>query len=546
MRGLVAFIVALCLATDGIYAGNANLHLTKRPVVDVYKSFIQNLRQQFGSKTHKLYGIPVLQHSLSNSDRFYFVDTGNVAGDTITLAVDAEDMSVVAYLAGDDDSYFFANAPQLAFDILFSNTHKTILSFNNTFQSIEIAANTTRQVTPLGLQSTNSAISNLFHYNPHLAPVSFLIIFQMIFEAAKFKFIEQAVVNSIINGESFTPNLAIVSLEDNWSELSLQIQASSSLQGLFGSSVMLYNSRNEVIEVDSIYYPIILPNLALQLYHCNTQDYIQMPGVVRPDNSRCYVEERTTWISGRDGLCADVAHALSDDHSRVILFPCGEQVNQQWTFHSDHTIRSLGKCLIPSKSISGNPLAVIYNCSKITKEDATWEVSISGTIMNSAYDLVLTSNNASKSSNLTMENNIYGGSQGWRVGNYVDPIITSIIGVKQMCLEAKDENTNIWLEECVKNKNEQSWAVYSDGSIRVSNNPSLCVTASSIESNQVIVILRCNGLASQRWVFKVDGTISPAKNESLAMDVAQNNVDLKRIVLYPRHGLVSQQWTVFY
>lgn len=115
-----------------------------------------------------------------------------------------------------------------------------------------------------------------------------------------------------------------------------------------------------------------------------------------------------------------------------------------------------------------------------------------------------------------------------------------------MCLEAKDENTNIWLEECVKNKNEQSWAVYSDGSIRVSNNPSLCVTASSIESNQVIVILRCNGLASQRWVFKVDGTISPAKNESLAMDVAQNNVDLKRIVLYPRHGLVSQQWTVFY
>ncbi|XP_038884532.1 seed lectin-like [Benincasa hispida] len=528
MRVLVALIIALCIAIDGITAA-------KTPISDRYKTYIQNVRQKFASQTHKqLYGIPMLQHSLSNSDRFLLIDTANVAGDTITLAVDAQDMSVVAYLAGDNDSYFFSNAPLFTFDILFPNTHQTLLSYDNTFESIENAANTTRQAIPLGLNPSNSAISNLFHYRPDLAAVSFLVVFQMIFEAAKFKFIEQTIVNCIKNGESFTPNLAIVSLEDNWSQLSLQIQSSTSLQGLFGSSVMLHNSKNEAIEVDSIYFPIILNNLALQLYHCNTQDYIKLPSLV--ENSRCYVEEHTTRISGRDGLCADVA-----DGSHVISFPCRQQANQQWTFYSDRTIRSLGKCLIPSKS-SSNPLAVIYDCSKVSQQDATWEVSLSGTIMNTYNDSVLTSNNGST---LTMEDNAYDGNQGWRVGNFVDPIVTSIIGVKEMCLEATEGNTNIWLEECVKDKIEQSWTLYSDGSIRVNNNHSLCVTA-SIHSRQRIVILNCNGLATQRWVFKADGTISTPKDDGLVMDVAQNDVDLKRIVLYPRHGGVNQQWVVFY
>ncbi|KGN51070.1 seed lectin [Cucumis sativus] len=534
MRVLLAFIVTLSIATNA---------LSKRPVVDVYQSYIQTIRQKFGSKTHKLYGIPVLHHSLSNSDRFHLIDAGNEPGDTITFAVDAQDMSVVAYLAGDNDSYFFSNAPKFAFDILFPKTNQNLLNFDNSFKSIEIAANTTREATPLGLKPSNAAIANLFHYDPVLAPVSFLIVFQMVFESAKFKFIEQRIVNSITNGEAFTPDLAMLSLEDNWSELSLEIQASNSLQGLFGSSVTLYNSKNEAVEVDSIYYPLILSNLALQLYHCNIQDYIKMPTATVADhqNPRCYVKERTVRISGQDGLCADVAR----DGSHVISSPCGQQANQQWTFHRDHTIRSSDKCLIPNKS-KANPLAVIQNCNKVSQEDATWDVSISGTIMNPAYDLVLTSKNGINDNSLSMKKNKYCGNQGWRVGNYVEPIIASIIGVKQMCLEATEENTNIWLEECVKNKIEQSWAVFSDGSIRVNNDHSLCMTASSIESKQRIVIAKCNGLASQRWVLKADGTISTPKYEGLVMDVAQSNVDLKEIVLYPRSDLVSQHWVALY
>nr|5Y42_C Chain C, Seed lectin [Trichosanthes anguina]5Y42_F Chain F, Seed lectin [Trichosanthes anguina]5Y97_C Chain C, Seed lectin [Trichosanthes anguina] len=264
--------------------------------------------------------------------------------------------------------------------------------------------------------------------------------------------------------------------------------------------------------------------------------------------NECLVETRTTRISGRDALCVDVAGALTSDGSRLILYPCGQQVNQKWTFHSDGTVRSLGKCLATNNSKFGN-LVVIYDCSKLAAEDISWDVSVGGTIMNPNYeDLALTSNKATRSTNLTMEVNTYSASQGWRVGNYVQPIIGSIVGLDDMCLEATDGNTNMWLEECVPNQREQSWALYSDGTIRVDDNRELCVTASSstYDNWKVITILNCDGSNNQRWVFLADGSISTPGNQRLAMDVARSDVDLKKIILHRPHGDLNQQWVLFY
>nr|4HR6_B Chain B, LECTIN [Trichosanthes anguina] len=202
-------------------------------------------------------------------NRFYLLTLTSNKDESITLAIDVEDMVAVAYQpAGSHESYFFLNAPQLAFHTLFTDTHQNVLNFDNTFKSLENAAGTTRQTIVLGVDPLDFAISNLFNADPKLLPLSFLVIIQMVLEASKFRFIEQSVAYSFKNEKTFIPDLAIVSLEDNWSEISLQIQASTSLQGLFGSVVELYNSNNELIEVDSIYYPIILANVALQLYHC--------------------------------------------------------------------------------------------------------------------------------------------------------------------------------------------------------------------------------------------------------------------------------------
>nr|4Z8S_B Chain B, rRNA N-glycosidase [Momordica charantia]4Z9W_B Chain B, rRNA N-glycosidase [Momordica charantia]4ZBV_B Chain B, rRNA N-glycosidase [Momordica charantia]4ZFU_B Chain B, rRNA N-glycosidase [Momordica charantia]4ZFW_B Chain B, rRNA N-glycosidase [Momordica charantia]4ZFY_B Chain B, rRNA N-glycosidase [Momordica charantia]4ZGR_B Chain B, rRNA N-glycosidase [Momordica charantia]4ZLB_B Chain B, rRNA N-glycosidase [Momordica charantia] len=261
-------------------------------------------------------------------------------------------------------------------------------------------------------------------------------------------------------------------------------------------------------------------------------------------NEQCSPQQRTTRISGRDGLCVDVYGALTADGSRVILYPCGQQQNQQWTFYPDNTIRSLGKCLATSALSSGSNV-VITNCDYLRYDDG-WMVSSSGTMMNKSSHLVLTANAATSRTNLTGENNVFAAKQAWRIGNYVEPIVTTIIGLRHMCLEATDNDTNVWLESCVKNKTKQYWALYSDDTIRVNNNRNLCVSSSTDSSSKLIVIRRCDGSINQRWVFTPQGTISNPGYEAV-MDVAQNDVYLKKIVLSSATDKGNgQQWTVFY
>lgn len=537
MRSLVFYIVVfLPLATCGI-KGNQLSFLSLNSEANDYKNFIQSIRHSLTQNTYQLYGIPILKNSVPPSQRFITFSLTNAIDETITLAIDKVNLGVVGYLSN-NTSYMFLDAPIEAFRVVFPSTCRVILDFYSDYQSIEAKASTTRQEILLGYDPMHEAISTLFHYHRSSIPRAFLVILQMVLEGSKFKFIEQSVFMSLKYDYTFKPSLAIVSLQDNWVRLSSQIQASPSLQGLFGEVIELYDSNDEIIQVDAIDYPIIINNIAMLLYHCNvsTTNIIKM--TVQTDS--CSIQSRTTHISGRAGLCVDVEKALPNDGSPIILFPCAQNANQKWTFQSDGTIQSLGKCL----TFNDTNFVVIYNCSEVAPNTIKWEVSMDGTISNPNSGLVLTANSPARHTKLKMEANTQTSGQCWRVGNYIKPIVGSIAGFYGVCLEAINNNTNIVLENCVKSKKEQHWAFYGDGTVRVNSSHNLCVSSSSLDCllGGVVTVLECNGGSNQRWDFKADGSIMNPKC-GMAMDVDTRWND---IILYPKTGEPTQQWNLLY
>lgn len=539
MTSLTFYIIAfLSLATRRI-DGNQHSLSSSDLLVDGYKNFINVIRQRLTENTSKLYDIPILKSSLPPTQRFMTINIVNQNDETISLAIDKVNLGVLGYRSN-NTSYIFLDAPLVAFDIVFPKTCRVLLGFNSNYESIEKASGTTRLQTLLGLEPLNSAISNLFHYHRASIPESFLVILQMVLEGSKFKFIERSVIQSLKYGYNFKPGLAIVSLEDNWEKLSSQVQASPSLQGLFGEAIKLYDSNNKVIEVDSIYYAIITTNIAFQLHHCNiSTNFIRMPSDV---GDSCNVQTRTATIIGQNGFCVDASNRLHQDDNSIILYRCGYQSNQEWTFLSDKTIRYSNKCL----TFDTSRFVVLYNCSEVEKKsNIRWNVAIDGTISNPSSGLVLTTNPSTNSSQLIVEVNKFTTSQGWRVGNYVEPLTGSIIGLEEMCLEATNNNTNVWLEKCVKNKAEQYWAVYGDGSIRVNSKRNLCVSSSSNRILALIIIEECNGTSNQRWNFLANGAILNPETK-MVMDVYRFMVSRKKNILYRKTGERNQEWALFY
>nr|BAD93340.1 lectin [Sambucus racemosa subsp. sieboldiana] len=263
-------------------------------------------------------------------------------------------------------------------------------------------------------------------------------------------------------------------------------------------------------------------------------------GLVDEDNKYNDGEPITGNIIGRNGLCVDVRNGYSTDGTPIQLWPCGRQRNQQWTFYEDGTIRSMGKCMTANGLNSGSNI-MIFNCSTAVENAIKWEVTIDGSIINLSSGLVMTAPSAASRTILLLENNIYAASQGWTVSNDVKPIVASIVGYKEMCLQANGENNGVWMEDCEVTSLQQQWALFGDRTIRVNSSRGLCVTSNGYNSKDLIITLKCQGLPSQRWFFNSNGAIVNP-NSTLVMDVRASNVSLREIIISPATGNPNQQW----
>nr|5Z37_A Chain A, Abrin A-chain [Abrus precatorius]5Z3I_A Chain A, Abrin A-chain [Abrus precatorius]5Z3J_A Chain A, Abrin A-chain [Abrus precatorius] len=232
-----------------------------------YKQFIEALRERL--RGGLIHDIPVLPDptTLQERNRYITVELSNSDTESIEVGIDVTNAYVVAYRAG-TQSHFLRDAPSSASDYLFTGTDQHSLPFYGTYGDLERWAHQSRQQIPLGLQALTHGISFFRsggNDNEEKAR-TLIVIIQMVAEAARFRYISNRVRVSIQTGTAFQPDAAMISLENNWDNLSRGVQ--ESVQDTFPNQVTLTNIRNEPVIVDSLSHPTVAV-LALMLFVCN-------------------------------------------------------------------------------------------------------------------------------------------------------------------------------------------------------------------------------------------------------------------------------------
>ncbi|GMP97776.1 hypothetical protein CsSME_00045903 [Camellia sinensis var. sinensis] len=129
----------------------------------------------------------------------------------------------LAFSSANSQSYFFKDATSLQLKSLFVGTKQTKLSYTSYYDSLEKQSKKRDQL-PLGPTPLADAITRLWNGRSIAEPL--IVVIQMVSEAARFKRIEEQVHKSIIDRNTFTSKGLIVSMENEWSAMSKQVQLS--------------------------------------------------------------------------------------------------------------------------------------------------------------------------------------------------------------------------------------------------------------------------------------------------------------------------------
>ncbi|PQQ17059.1 ribosome-inactivating protein bryodin II [Prunus yedoensis var. nudiflora] len=301
---------------------------TRNATPHAYSDFIEALRNRLTARGRTIsHGIQVLPRiqDVPDEHRFVLVDLTNSDNNTIRVAIDVVNAYVVGYAAGGRSYFLQENAPGnpppihtlfLDNDIIRMPT----LNFNGTYGGLAGAAqdavqrNTPRdrarnragakihantpilQRIPLGRNELDNAISLLrYAVSQSDQAVGFIVIIQMLSEAARFRAIEGLVRTTM--REDYDPLIrgpAMESLETHWSDLSEEIQRVPEDETLFRNNrtIVLHNIRNDRVQVNSVDSPFVR-GVAILLYdrhqnqnqnrnrNCNP---VRVPGRRRPDH----------------------------------------------------------------------------------------------------------------------------------------------------------------------------------------------------------------------------------------------------------------------
>ncbi|PQP96906.1 ribosome-inactivating protein bryodin II-like [Prunus yedoensis var. nudiflora] len=266
---------------------------TRNATPQTYRTFIDALRLRLTAGRPTSHGIPVLPRNedVQNAQRFLLVDLTNSENNTITVAIDVVNAYVVGYAAG-GRSYFLAeNAPddRPPIHLLFPGTTRVpTLSFNGTYSGLSRgaeeavrrrrASNRNPNINdktpvlvqiPLGRNELDDAIRLLgLAASQSDQALGFIVIIQMLSEAARFRAIEGLVRTTMQEAyDPLTRGLGMESLETHWSDLSQEIQRVPEGESRFRNNrtIVLHNIGNERREVNSVDSPFV-QGVAMLLY----------------------------------------------------------------------------------------------------------------------------------------------------------------------------------------------------------------------------------------------------------------------------------------
>nr|GEX52799.1 preproricin [Tanacetum cinerariifolium] len=192
----------------------------------------------------------------------------------------------------------------------------------------------------LGYGALNYAIINVYYGRSQ--PSALLVIIQMVAEAVRIRYIGHLILRNMYANLNFIPDSRAISLENKWSDLSQQIQWSGESR-VFRREIQVQSALNAVVPIRNVEDSMSLAALALN----NVVPSREM-----------------------DGQCVNVKDSQYYNGNFIILGACGNaQRNQLWTFKSDGTIRSNGKCLTSGYGGWGAYI-MIFDCD-IMPEAAT-------------------------------------------------------------------------------------------------------------------------------------------------------------------------------
>lgn len=92
-------------------------------------------------------------------------------------------------------------------------------------------------------------------------------------------------------------------------------------------------------------------------------------------------------VGNSSNRCIDITDQIysAPDRTPLQLFDCGNNGNQQWTFYSDGTIRSLGKCMgVVGGSTANGAVVDVYTCNGSAGQ--RWRFEKAGDLVNVLAD----------------------------------------------------------------------------------------------------------------------------------------------------------------
>nr|Q9FRX4.1 RecName: Full=Putative ribosome-inactivating protein; AltName: Full=rRNA N-glycosidase; Flags: Precursor [Cucumis ficifolius]BAB19677.1 unnamed protein product [Cucumis ficifolius] len=235
-----------------------------------YSKFITSMRNALPN-AGDIYNIPLLVPSISGSRRYILMQLSNYEGNTITMAVDVTNVYIMGYLVNGTSYFFNETDAQLASKFVFQGTKSITLPYSGNYQKLQSVARKERDSIPLGFMALDSAISTLYYYDSRSAPIAFLVLIQTTAEAARYKYIEKQIIDRI--SVSKVPDLAAISLENEWSLLSKQIQIAKSNNGQFQTPVKIINDKGILTEVTNVSSLVVTKNIMLLLNKLNIASF---------------------------------------------------------------------------------------------------------------------------------------------------------------------------------------------------------------------------------------------------------------------------------
>lgn len=560
----------------------ANL-TTVRMTSRSYRDFIAELRQHLRSDEES-HGIPLTRrHTIvTNQSRFVLAELSNWAGQSVTLALDVTDASVVGYRAGNHAVFLRPDRPDAdeAIAHLFNDTERATLTFAGSYDALTRASGVgmEREQVELGSGALEESISTMYSYayawsrwfqTPQLVRAFFVTI-QMVSEAARFRYIEHDFSQRILYYRNTPPDPSVTMLEDSWGRLSDAIR-NSGKGGVFQVPVQLQRRNYTRFSVDNVCVFVailgLLSNNNANLSSSSPLAPLLIRSVVTPTKSQDPTTTTTSppaaataaanatvepavQIVGPGGMCVDVKEERYNNGNPIILWPCksSNNENQIWTFKADRTLRSRGKCLAAQANRPGS-YVMIYDCNP--RNDAfTWQVWDNGTIISDG-GLALSAPASATGTELTVQHNSYTVGQAWLPTNYTaEPLVAPIVGVFGLCLQAGSGGGDdlLLLQPCALGSPDQQWALYPDGSIRPQQRRTSCLTApgsgrGAAARVTTVTISRCDlNSALQRWEFTNHGTIVTLRDKLVLDARGYSSPFLSQIIINGYTGRPSQMW----